>query len=179
MRRLLKGCIAIATTLTLGACSQPPTVAVVDVDNVIEKTPLSTLLVNSMQEARTQLASELGGGEARIKEKISAFKQKVGVPPSEQEQQVLQKMNKELAVLHKNAIQKANQKMAQLEKELTQSALVHIRRAAKEVADEKGYEIVLTKNDKSLLYYSEGVDITVDVAQKVIHKGNKAAGFEE
>lgn len=163
------GILTLLTTVSGCLPQQPQSrVAVIDLERVAEETGLQTQINTQLEELRLNLQNELtkvqGGLTAQLTEKQESF----GEKPTEEQQQ-------ELTALFNAAKQQLNsaQLEAQTALQRQRSNLVGqlyeaVRPYAKKLADERGVDMVLRRQDLLIFDYDPSLDITDEVIDALI-----------
>ncbi len=167
MKVVVKLVSALAMVAVLSACNEQSKVAVVNVDKVIENTPLKMLMKQNLEAKFNAAKEQLAKQEAFYKEQVETYQEKLGDASTPEAQAKLARAQQQvIAKINEDRV-KSNNEMKVYQKQLTQKAMENIKDAANKVAKENGYDIVLAENDLTMLSVSLDVDITGPVAHYV------------
>jgi outer membrane protein len=146
------------------ARAEAPTVAIVDVEKILAESKAAQSLQKQIQSKKEAFQKEFSGKEAELKkietglmaerEKLSA--EEFGKKKKAYEEKILE--TRKLFEKRRNSLDGGlKTAMSELRKNIVQSTA--------EVADEKKYDIVLTR--ESVLIAEKSLDITADVLKKL------------
>ena len=143
-------------------------VAVIDLDAVAKKLGHDVRMANSIKQRETSLNRQLADVQQSYQKQLGDKKQELGEEPSqEQTQQLLQlqrQANLQLNQVRRQAQANLNQHRAQLIGQFRDET----KTVARDVASEKGLSIIVTKNDTVVFAYEAAVDITDEVASRML-----------
>jgi Skp family chaperone for outer membrane proteins len=159
-------------------CNQQPAggaVAVVDLDQVAELTGVTAEIKTKLAAKEQTLNGELLTAQAKLRQELANRKTAAGELPSREEAQKLQQFeasaNRALASARNTAKTLLDQERLKLVAQFREQ----IKPVMAEIAKEKGYSVIIPKNDGLLLAISPGVEITEAVSAKIgrgtIHLG--------
>jgi len=167
-----------AAILTLSACNTNTTntgrVAVLDIQRVAKETGYEHQISYQLDELRNNLQNQLTGAQAKLNSQLSDKQTEIGKKPSKDQ---LKELNQMFTVA-KTQLQKAQQQAQGIfQKErshLANQLLDSVRPYAKRVANKRGLDVVVLKNDLLVFDFSPDTDITNEVIAAVINaKANK------
>ncbi len=167
MKFIAKLSLIVGVLLVLSGCSQPSTVAVVNIDTVIENSPLKSFIRQSLAERYQKMKEHIDSQGENYQQQIAQFEKQMGEKPSTAQAAKLAKVKEDARQRLNELKAKANKDMKEYEKQLTLKAMENIRQAAKRVAEENGFDIVLSDNEKLVLSYGRNVDMTGPVTHYV------------
>jgi Skp family chaperone for outer membrane proteins len=152
-----------------GCSTQAPTapVAVVDLDKVAELTGVSDDIKSKLVAREKSLNNELLTAQARLRQELNNRKAAAGEQPSNEETQKLQQFEATANRALVNARNTAKTLLDQERMKLVAQFRDQVKPIVAELAKEKGYSVVIPKNDGLLLAISPGVEITEAVAAAV------------
>jgi Skp family chaperone for outer membrane proteins len=144
------------------------TVAVIDLDAVARQIGGDIQMANSIKQRETSLNQQLQSVQTSFQKQIGDKRDELGGEPTEEETQ-------QFALLQRQANTNLNQIRTQAQNDLNRHRLQLVARfreearpVARAVAAEKGLSIVVTKNDSVVFTYQSAVDITDEVAARML-----------
>lgn len=180
MRNLLYPLLAMLAGIYLCGCnsdeSQPSsattesgTVAVVDLDHLARSLGRDIEMVDSIKQAAGQLNSQLKVIQAQWEEEISDKKSEFGEEEelTDEQSQTLLKMQTVGNLKLNQLRQQAQAKLRGHQLGLVKRYQDDIRPIAEEIAKEKGFSVVISKNQAVLLTFDDSVDITEEVGKRL------------
>jgi outer membrane protein len=153
-----------AVVLAPAAAHAEQKVAVVDMQEVIEKSSAAEKARARIQGAISQKQAAIQGMEADLTQRIEAYeKQKLVLSPearSAKEQELGQAQ-----MTFQQTYMQAQQEIQALEQQLMAELFEKVRPICGVVAKEKGYSLVVEANS-GVLWAADGLDITADVIKR-------------
>ena len=151
--------------------AQDTKIATVDLQKAIQTVDTGKKAKSELEKALNSKKKEIQDEESKITKMGEEFKKQSLVMSDEakaKKQGELQERIMRLQQLQSRSQSELQQK----EQELTATILVRLREIIRELAKEKGYTVVLEKNDNMVLFSLEKDDLTEDVI-KVFNKKGK------
>lgn len=159
---------ALLTMAAVTGCNQSATtgsVAVIDLDQIADQTGFSATLKAKLAEKERSLNGELLGAQAKLRQELAGRVKAAGEKPSEEEAANLKKFETAANRALANGQNTAKTLLEQERQKLAAQFRESVKVVAKQMATEKGYAIVIPKNEGLLLAISPGADITAAVAE--------------
>ena len=168
-------CLVPCLLVGCGQSVSPPqgNVAIVDLDEVANRLGLSE-----------QWATEIMATQSKVKQQLTGFQQKLNAQleqkhseiatslasanqiPEEQKVQLAtfqEQLNSQL----RQAQTRAQQHLSEQRNQIIQNYRRQAQQISAEVAQQRGFDIVLTKNQSVVLSHTPGADITSEVAERM------------
>ena len=148
-------------------------VAVIDLDAVARQIGWDTHMASDIQQRAESLNEQLEKYRAQLRqqfddEKSAAVLETEGNQKTSQQQQArLVEIQRQLGTQLTQAQQQANEQLAAHRQTVIARVKEHVRPVAASVAAELGLATVLTKNDSVVFVYTEAVDITDRVVDRL------------
>lgn len=146
------------------AAAASPKIVIVDVDAILGKSKAAQSLQKQLKEKRESFQKEFAGKEAQLKESektLMAEREKLSQEEFAKKRQEYEQKIMETRKLYQKRRNSLDQGVAKAMGTLRKS----IAEAAAEVSDEKGYDIVLTR--EGVMIAEKSLDITEDVLKKL------------
>ncbi len=137
--------------------------AIIDLDQIATRLKRDVALQNALQQRQSQFNNELGQLQSRFQQQVQLQQQQIGATPTDAQQQQMAQLVNNLNVQLSRAQSTAQQQLSRDQATLIQQFRNEVRPIAVQIALEKGFKIVLTKNEAVLFAYDENYDITEDV----------------
>ncbi len=145
--------------------------AVIDLDEIADRLDRDEDLQDALQQRKAQFNNELGQLRSRFMQQVRLKSQEIGEDATEQEQQQLANMIKSLNVQLTRAQNTAQQQLSRDQVTLVQAFRNEVRPVAVKIALERGFTVILTKNEAVLFAYDENFDITEEVIRRMSAPG--------
>jgi Skp family chaperone for outer membrane proteins len=153
---------------TAGAAGALGTVAVIDLDAVARQIGRSEIMVASIKQREATLNQQLRGVQTSYQQQLRKKQEEFG-------DEATGDASQQLALLQRQVHHNLNQCRTQAQTDLNRHRLQliaqfreEVKPLARQVAAEKGLSIVVTKNDAVVFTYTSAVDITDEVATRLI-----------
>jgi outer membrane protein len=165
--RLLALTVLLAFTSLFGSVSAeaaPPTIALVDVQRILNESKASQSLQKQIQAKRESFQKELADKEKKLKDtekSLISDKEKLSAEEFAKKRKAYEESIAEARKLFQQRRNSLEQGVGKGMEELKRN----IAEAAAKVADEKKYDIVLTRD--SVLLAEKSLDITADVLKNL------------
>ena len=153
------------------AQQRPNGFAIIDLDEVASRLKRDVALQNALRQREAAFNNELGQMRSRFQQQVQLQQQQIGAEPTEQQQQQLAQMINNLNVQLSRAQNTAQQQLNRDQGTLIQRFRGEVRPVAVKIALERGFSIVLTKNEAILFAYDENYDITEEVIRRMAAPG--------
>lgn len=166
---ILASCLLIGCNREQGASHG--NVAVVDLDKVAEQVGLSQHWSSELSAKQSNVNQQLAGYQQQLNEQLQQKRGEVvsangeDTSLAEGEQMQLVSYQQELNGKLRRAQQEAKKLLSDERSRIIQTFRQEAKRVCDEVARQKGYDVVLTKNDSVVLTFDAAADITPDVSK--------------
>ncbi|MCA8990983.1 MAG: OmpH family outer membrane protein [Planctomycetaceae bacterium] len=166
----LGACIAVVTVGFLYFQNQPPKatgVAVVDLEEVARVLGRDKEIAASLQQRKVQLSEQLITAQQQVNKELAQLRANLGPNPTQQAANELQQKaaqyQQQLVGMQNQATSQLSEHGLEVMREFRESA----RPVAVDVAHERGFATVLTRNDGVLFAFDETCDITQEVIARM------------
>ena len=168
------GCDKLGINLGGGSAdqNQPNGFAIIDLDEIASRLKKDVQLQNALKQRESQFNSELSQLRNRFRQQVQLQQQQLGEEPTEEQQQQLVQLVNNLNVQLSRAQSTAQQQLNRDEVALVQNFRNEVRPVAVKIALERGFTIVLTKNEAVLFAYDDNFDITEEVIRRMAAPGS-------
>jgi len=162
------GLIFLVAALFVSACDQGPagggggSIAVMDLSAIAKATGQDEVIRQDAETARAELSAQLQQLATNLEQQLAAEREKVGISPSEADQQRLQEMTMQARQQISNAQMQAQSQASLMEQELVTAFRDKLTPLAEEIAKAKGASAVLAA-DSYLFWFDPTIDITDEV----------------
>ncbi len=143
-------------------------VAVIDLDEVAKRLGHDVEMVNSAQQAESSLNQQLANIQANFKKQFDDTKKELGEQPTEEQQQQLTTLGRQINVKLNESLQQARTNLSQHRLTLINRFREEVKPLALTAAHERGLGVVLTKNDSVLFAHASSVDVTDRVVELML-----------
>lgn len=159
--------ILVVAALFVSGCDQGPAagsggVAVMDLSAIAKATGQDEVIRQDAEMARAELSAQLQQLATNLEQQLAAEREKVGISPSEADQQRLQEMTMQARQQISNAQMQAQSQASLMEQELITAFRDKVAPLAEEIAKANGASAVLAA-DSYLFWFDPAVDITDEV----------------
>lgn len=151
-------------------------VAVVDLDEVANQLGLGQQWSSVLSEKQSVVNQQLAGFQQKLSEQLEQ-KRSQTTTANGSDAALLENQQVQLASYQQELNDKLRRAQDEAKKHLSEERsriIQHYRQQAElvsaEVAKQKGFDVVLTKNDSVVLTYTSGADITQEVAKQLKRK---------
>ena len=141
-------------------------VAVLDLERVAADTSRGVTITEAMQAQKATLESQLNSLRVSLQEGLAAKKNEFGETPTQEQQKVLQNLQKEIITKVTQSERQSQQELLRHQQQLLSDFRDELRPIAAEIARDRGAAVVLIANLTVVL----SVDTTVDITKEVIAK---------
>tara|TARA_R110002096_G_scaffold4501_42_gene21344 strand:- start:9799 stop:10389 length:591 start_codon:yes stop_codon:yes gene_type:complete len=152
--------------------SQPNGFAIIDLDQIASRLKKDVQLQNALKQRESQFNNELSQLRNRFRQQVELQQQQLGTEPTQEQQQQLAQLVNNLNVQLSRAQSTAQQQLNRDEITLVQNFRNEVRPVAVKIALERGFSIVLTKNEAVLFAYDDNYDITEEVIRRMAAPGS-------
>jgi Skp family chaperone for outer membrane proteins len=162
------GLIFLVAALFVSACDQGPAgaggggIAIMDLSAIAKATGQDEAIRQDAETARAELSAQLQQLATNLEQQLAAEREKVGISPSEADQQRLQEMTMQARQQISNAQMQAQSQASLMEQELVTAFRDKLTPLAEEIAKAKGASAVLAA-DSYLFWFDPTIDITDEV----------------
>ena len=166
---LLAPCLLIGCGRTPGAPGG--NVAVVDLDKIAAELGLSQQWNSALSAKQTNVNQQLNGFQQKLNEQLQKKRSAVvtangaDTPLTDEDKLQLVNYQQELSDKLREAQTKARQHLNDQRSKIIRDFRKQAEQISTQVALQKGYDVVLTKNDTVVLTFSPAADITPDVTR--------------
>lgn len=148
-------------------------IATVDMQKAIQTVEAGKKAKGQLESELAKKKKELEVEEASVKKMVEEFK-KQSLVMNEEARGKKQSEIQERMVKLQETHAKLQGELQQKERELTAPIVTRLRTIIGEMAKQKGYKVVLEKNENNVLYSDEKDDLTDDVIKKFNTGGGKS-----
>lgn len=161
--------VAFQPSATVAQSSQTvaSNVAVIDLDALAQKIGRAAKLNEAVKAKQDELNTQLNDAQQQLNTQMQAKEQEFGPSPTAEQAQQLQQLRGQASVKLIQARQQAKQILQQHQNQVINEFREEVKPHAQAVAKDKGYLVVLVKNDQLVYTYASSVDITDAVAAKM------------
>lgn len=167
----MMGIGAIAAALSLGASASEVKLGTVDMQKAIQNVEAGKKAKSTLEKEITSKKKEIDTEQAAVEKMFNEFK-KQSLVMNEEARAKKEGEIRERGAKLQEAKYKAQQDLQRREQELTEPIVTKIRALITEVAKQKGYQMVLEKNENTVLYSQEKDDLTSEIIT-AFNKQNK------
>jgi len=170
-KSLYQLCLGLLLLGSAPAFAEEIRVGVVDMQKAIQS-------VEAGKKAKSQLEKEFNARKKDLQAEESSLKKmgeefrKQSLALTDDARRKKQAELQERILKFQELTQRSQQEIQQKEQELTQPIVVKLRTVISDLAKQKGYTVVLEKNDNMVLYSLEKDDLTNEVVT-IFNKGGK------
>jgi len=143
-------------------------VAVIDLDLVAKRIGRQQKLEQELTEKQRELNSQLQAYEVSLRQLFDRKKQEIGGQPAAQQQRQLTQISNQLNAQFVQAQRGVNTNLNRQKQELIAEFRQEVVPFARQVANDRGLYIVITKNEALYLTYDPALDITEEVAERML-----------
>lgn len=154
-----------------GARAEEIRVGVVDMQKAIQTVEAGKKAKGQLEKEFNSRKKDLQAEEASIKKMGEEFR-KQSLALTDEARQKKQAELQERILKFQQLTASSQQELAQKEQELTQPIVSRLRSVISDLAKQKGYTVILEKNDNTVLFSLEKDDLTAEVVT-VFNKGGK------
>ena len=158
---------ALLVLLCAGCGKEPSGVAVVDLDEVAKRLGRDMSISKSVKETQNGLNQQLNTLLVNLQDQFKQQSAKFGDEPTPEQQAQLRKLNNDMTNLLAQKKRLAQNLYLQNQRQLVVRFREEVKPVAKQVAEERGFAIVMPKDQNSLLVADAAVDITEQVIAKM------------
>lgn len=160
--------VLTATLLTVGCGTERGgSVAVVDLDRVAKELGRDTVMLQQLQQQQNGLNQKLASVKTSFEAQISENFEKLPEEPSEEEAAKLLNMKRNANIQLATYKKQATNALGQLKNSAIAGFRAEAMPVARDVAKERGMNIVLTTNDSVVFAFDKSIDITDDVIARM------------
>lgn len=147
-------------------------VAYVDLQKALQTVDAGKTAKSQLENDVNSKKKELEKMQQSLQQEAEAFEKKSAILNDSAKQQKQQELQKKFAEFQKNAAE-SQMELQKRERELTKPLIDELRSIIEGVGKEKGYQLILEKNEGAVLYAEAGSDLTEQVIEKFNsrHKG--------
>lgn len=150
-------------------------VAYVDLQKALQTVDAGKTAKSQLETDVNAKKKELEKAQQALQQEAEAFEKKAAILNDSAKQQKQQELQKKFAEFQKNAAE-SQMELQKRERELTKPLIDELRSIIEGVGKEKGYQLILEKNEGAVLYAESGSDLTEQVIEKFNsrHKGKSS-----
>ena len=145
-----------------------PNIAVIDLERVADETGLVNQINTQIEELRLNLQGELTKVQGELTAQLTEKQESFGEKPTEEQQKELTALftvaKQQLQSAQQEALNELNRQRTNLVGQLYET----VRPYAKQLADERGVNVVLRRQDLLIFDYDPSLDITDEVIDALI-----------
>lgn len=166
----LSALLALSPFVRSFAGDAPTRIGLVDMQKALQTVDAGKKAKAQLEKEFNQKKKELQTEEASLK-KIGEEFRKQSLVLSDEARAKKQSEIQEKIMRFQETTQKAQVEIQQKEQELTQPILVKLRAMISEIAKKKGYNVILEKNENTVLFSEDKDDLTAEVVSSFNKKG--------
>jgi outer membrane protein len=167
-------CIALATTFSssVWAADTAMKIGFVDLQKSLQTVDAGKQAKGALEKEVTAKREDLEKKEADLRKDAEGFEKKAAILSDAAKSAKQADLQKRFAELQKAAAE-SQMDLQKRERELTKPIIDELRSIIEGIGKEKGYTLVLERNEGGVLYAANGDDLTDDVISKFnsTHKG--------
>jgi outer membrane protein len=170
----MKILLALFVTTTLFAADAPFKVAFVDLQKALQTVDAGKQAKGTLEKEVSSKREGLEKREADLRKEAEAFEKKAAILNDAARAQKQAELQKKFAELQKNAAE-SQMDLQKRERELTKPIIDEMRSIIEALGKEKGYLLILERNEGGVLFAQNGDDLTDAVIDKFnsSNKGKK------
>jgi Skp family chaperone for outer membrane proteins len=146
-------------------------VAVVDLDAIARKIGKDKQMLEMIEQRQVSLNDQVIAAQNSLIEQLNQKKSELGKIGDEESRQLLQLQGQANSILATTRTQ-AQTNLTSFQQEVVDRFRNEIKPVAMELATQKGCRVVLSKNDSVVFAFDETVDLTDEVAAKILSEGS-------
>ncbi len=169
--RYLLSTMLVVSTLVITGCNQSADlagrVAIVDLDSVADQLGREAAIVSAIKQREATLSQQVAGAKSSYEIQLRDTKAQLGTEPTKQQAQQFAQLQQQANLKLKQVAQQAQNNLKQHRAQLLQQFREEAKSVAQQVARERGFSLVVTKNDSIVLAFDGTSDITAAVTQRM------------
>ena len=143
-------------------------VAVIDLDAVARRLGFDKQMANAIRQRNASTNQQYATVKASYEKQIVEQQQAFGTTPQREQIQLLANMKKQADTNLNQARRQAKRDLVNHGAQLTQYFREQVKPIAREVANEKGFSVIVTKNDRVIFHHESSADITEAVIERML-----------
>ena len=143
-------------------------VAVVDLDAVAKRIGRDVEIAKSLEQKQTALNERLAAIQESVRSQYKEKKEKAGDKPTDEQQKELRALEQDLGLSVKRHMGEAQKNIALFRQQLVNRFREQVRPVARDVAEQKGFDIVVLKDESLLFVVEEHAEITDAVIERML-----------
>lgn len=155
----------VVSSLVLGANETGFRVAYVDLQKALQTVEAGKKAKSDLEKEVKAKREELEKLQANLQKEFEALEKKSGIMNESAKAQKQAELQKKVAELQKNAFESQNE-LGKRERELTKPLIEELRSIIEGLGKEKGFQLILEKNEGAVLYAETGSDLTDQVVDR-------------
>ncbi len=179
MKRVFMMFSLFLAVAAIGCGSDEPqlgSVAILDLDAVAKRLGRDLEMADSLQQRESVLNQQLAVVQTSFQNELNEKQSEFGVELADDETQELLGLRRTANLKLNSVRQKAQGNLARYRRSIVNQFREEAKPIARQIAEEKGVKIVLTKNDFVVFSFDSVIDITEEViARMTAQKTNTAA----
>jgi len=170
----MKSLFALLISTSLFAADAPFKVAFVDLQKALQSVEAGKSAKNALEKEVTAKRQSLEKKEADLRKEMEAFEKKAAILNDTARAQKQAELQKKYGELQKNAAE-SQMGLQKRERELTKPIIDDLRSIIEAMGKDKGYTLILERNEGGVLFAQSGEDLTDAVIEKFnsSNKGKK------
>lgn len=147
-------------------------VAYVDLQKALQTVDAGKSAKSQLEKDVQKKRAELEKMQSQLQNEAEQFEKKAAILNESAKAQKQQELQKKFAEFQKNAAE-SQQELQKRERELTKPLIDELRAIIEGIGKEKGYQLILEKNEGAVLYAEAGSDLTETVIDRFNSKHKK------
>ncbi len=143
-------------------------VAVVDLDAVAKRIGRDVEIAKSLEHKQTSLNERLAAIQESVRTQYKEKKEKAGETPSDEQQKELRTLEQDLSLSVKRQMGEAQKDLALYRQQLVNRFREQVRPVARDIAENKGFDIVVLKDESLLFVVKQSAEITDAVIERML-----------
>jgi len=172
----MKSLVLMIATLSLAAHAADANlkVAYVDLQKALQTVDAGKTAKAQLEKDVAAKRAELEKAQADLQKEAEQFEKKAAILNDSAKQAKQQELQKKFMEFQKNA-QESQGELQKRERDLTKPLIDELRAIIEGIGKEKGYQLIVEKNEGAVLYAEAGSDLTDQVVEKFNskYKGKK------
>jgi len=162
----------VVSRLAFAADAAAFKVAYVDLQKALQTVDAGKNAKASLEKEVTAKRNELEKAQASLQKEAEAFEKKAAIMNDATKASKQAELQKKFAEFQKSAAE-SQMELQKKERELTKPLIDEIRAIIEGIGKEKGYQLIVEKNEGAVLYAEAGSDLTDQVIEKFNSKKKK------
>jgi len=164
--------LLLVSRLGLAADTAAVKIAYVDLQKALQSVDAGKNAKSSLEKEVTAKRAELEKMQAALQKEAEQFEKKAAIMNDSTKAAKQAELQKKFADFQKNAAE-SQMELQKKERDLTKPLIDELRAIIEGIGKEKGYQLIVEKNEGAVLYAEAGADLTDQVVEKFNSKKKK------